>query len=441
MFQTLRSHGWPYPNKGSADQAAAKQGGWPVVGLDVGGMAKGFGRQAEMKFQIAAEAMRKTGYAAMGLGTVDLQLPTDEVLAAVLPVNNQPSAFLSANVGLYDFDEAKLAWTKIIPAAGRKIGVTAVLGKGYQNQINNASVKLMDPEPAIAKVLPILKQNADLFVLLAYASKAESLELAQKFPDFDLVVTAGGGDEPPAKAQEIRPGGARLVEVGEKGEYAVVLGLYDPPRQPPVRYQRVTLDSRFGSSREMVALMTAYQEQLKAAYLDQLEGRAGLDIRPRPHPLAETNGRFAGSESCKDCHVESYKVWRRTPHFQAFNSLLQAVPPRQYDPECISCHVVGWNPQKFFPYKSGYLSEKDTPKLVNVGCEDCHGPSQKHADAEAGNDKVLQAKLRIAVRLTAEEAADPTSRKQNCYSCHDGDNSPEFDFKLYFPLVEHHEEK
>jgi hypothetical protein len=420
MFQTLRAQGWP------------------VIGLDVGGVAKGFGRQAEMKFQFALEAMRKTGYDAIGLGTADLQLPTELVLAEVGTVNNQPTAFVSANVGLFAFDEATLARTKVIPAGGRKIGVTAILGKGYQKQVNNATVKLIDPEPAITAVLPILKQKADLLVLLAYASRDESLELARKFPDFDLVVTAGGAEEPPAQAQELRRSGrtdgTRFVEVGEKGEYAVVLGVYDDPRRP-VRDQRVTLDSRFAPSRQMFALMEAYQDQLKAVGLE------GLGIRPLDHPLAETNGRFVGNEACKDCHQESYRVWRKTAHAHAFSSLLQAKPPRQYDPECVSCHVVGWNPQKFFPYKSGYLSQEKTPKLVNVGCEDCHGPGQKHADAEAGADKALQEKLRKAVRISEEEARDPTCRKQNCYTCHDLDNSPEFDFKLYFPLVEHHEEK
>jgi hypothetical protein len=434
MFQTLRAQGWP------------------VVGLDVGGIAKGFGRQAELKFQIAVEAMRKTGYDAVGLGTADLQLPTELVLAEVGTVNNQPTAFVSANVGLFAFDEATLARTKIILAGGRKLGVTAILGKGYQKQINNATVKLIDPEPAIAAVLPILKQKADLLVLLACAPKDESLQLARKFPDFDLVVTAGGAEEPPAQAQEIRRSGhadgTRFVEVGEKGMYAVVLGVYDDPRQP-VRYQRVTLDSRFAPSRQMSALMAAYQDQLQAA------GLAGLGIQPLVHPLAETNGRFVGNEACKNCHEESYKVWRKTAHARAFSSLLQAKPPRQHDPECISCHVIGWNPQKFFPYQSGYLSQapektpapvrgqtkQQGPRLLNVGCEDCHGPGQKHADAEAGADKALQEKLRKAVRITEEEAADPTCRKQNCYTCHDLDNSPEFDFKLYFPLVEHHEEK
>ena len=153
----------------------------------------------------------------------------------------------------------------------------------------------------------------------------------------------------------------------------------------------------------------------------------------------ETNGGYVGTENCVACHEESAKIWRKSEHCRAFSVLEHAEPPRNYDPECISCHVVGWNPGKFFPYETGYLNEKKTPKLINVGCEDCHGPGQAHVQAESGHDAALQKAARKTVAITEAEAADPTSKRQNCYSCHDLDNSPEFNFKTYFPLIEHHE--
>ena len=42
--------------------------------------------------------------------------------------------------------------------------------------------------------------------------------------------------------------------------------------------------------------------------------------------------------------------------------------------------------------------------------------------------------------LTEKEAADPNSHKQNCWSCHDLDNSPGYiknGFDAYWPKVEH----
>ena len=214
--------------------------------------------------------------------------------------------------------------------------------------------------------------------------------------------------------------------------YAIVIGLYDDPQQP-MRYQRVTLDSRFRSSPEMIALMAAYQGQLEQMGLD------GLGIRPLPHPAANTNGKYVGSEACQTCHEESYRVWKKTPHSEAFSVLLKATPPREFDPECVSCHVVGWNPQKFYPYESGYLSRKETPKLINVGCEDCHGPGERHVWAENHGTKDQQLGFRKSVRLTEAEAANPNCPKQNCWSCHDLDNSPEFKFNLYFPFIKHYE--
>ena len=141
----------------------------------------------------------------------------------------------------------------------------------------------------------------------------------------------------------------------------------------------------------------------------------------------------------QNCHEESYRVWKKSPHSRAFATLQNANPPRNFDPECISCHTVGWNPTKFFPYQSGYLSEKETPKLINVGCEDCHGPGQLHVRAENHGTQAQQVAARKAVRITKEEMADPNSRKQNCWSCHDLDNSPEFKFDLYWPYVKHYE--
>ncbi len=140
----------------------------------------------------------------------------------------------------------------------------------------------------------------------------------------------------------------------------VVLGLFDDSRQPTIRYQRVPLDSRFPASPEMKMLMAAYQDQLKTI------GFAGLGLRPAPHPLVETNGRFVGSAKCESCHEESYDVWKKSKHAHAYDTLAKLDPPRNFDPECVSCHVVGWHPTGFFPYTSGYESLQKTPELINT---------------------------------------------------------------------------
>jgi hypothetical protein len=414
--------------------------GWPVLGLDVGGLAKpmSFGKQAELKFQIAVNAMSQMRYSAVTLGLSDLHLPTPEVLALTMPADaKQKTMFVCGNVGLFGFNESLLPRTQLIAAGFKTIGVTAVLGKTFMAQLaGNPDLTMVPPEKLLNLAVPLLKPRANYLILLAHTTRKEAIELGKMYPDFNLVICSGGGAdaraEPPAQAEEIRKDGTLLIEVGEKGMYAVVLGLYDDP-QKPLRYQRVTLDSRFPASPEMIALMSAYQGQLKDL------GLSGLGIHPRQNLLKQSNGDYVGSAACQNCHEESYRVWKKSPHSRAFATLKNAKPSREFDPECIGCHTVGWNPAAFAPYQSGYMSETETPKLINVGCEDCHGPGQVHVRAENHGTAAQQVAARKTVVLTKEEAADPNARKQNCWSCHDLDNSPEFKFDLYWPFVKHYE--
>ena len=97
-----------------------KTKGWPVVGIDVGNIAKGFGKQAELKFQIAVNAMSEMHYISATLGLTDLHLPTAEVMALTMPADaKKKTIFVCGNVGLFAFDETLLPRTQLI-AAGFK---------------------------------------------------------------------------------------------------------------------------------------------------------------------------------------------------------------------------------------------------------------------------------------------------------------------------------
>ena len=37
----------------------------------------------------------------------------------------------------------------------------------------------------------------------------------------------------------------------------------------------------------------------------------------------------------------------------------------------LSCHVTGWDPQRFHPFVGGYDSQQKTPQLADNGCENC----------------------------------------------------------------------
>ena len=248
----------------------------------------------------------------------------------------------------------------------------------------------------------------------------------RSFPQFDFVITSGGAAEPPREPAVIKETKTRLIEVGQKGEYANVIGLFDDPQQP-VRYRVVPLSAKLGESDEMHELMAAYQDQLK-----QLE-LSGLGITPARHPSGR---QFVGSKVCGDCHTKAYAIWLKTPHAKALDTLADLKPSRQYDPECLSCHVTGWEPQKFYPYQGGYLSLEKTPALAHNGCENCHGPGSAHVAAQSG-DKIDGKDVSDKQRAELAAAMRVPKSAETCIQCHDDDNSLNFKFETYWPKVEH----
>ena len=413
---------------------------WPLVAVDLGGQIRRYGPQAVIKFRTAIEALVEVGYQAVGFGMQDLRLRTDDLVQVAANLEEGKNPFVSANVGLIDWDAGFVAQFHVVKAGGRRIGITSVLGESYHKQINNDDLLFRTPAEGLKHVLPALKEQADFLVLLANASPEESKALAQQFPDFDIVVTAGEGEIPPHTTARIEGAAAtQLVEVGHKGMYVVVLGLFDDPNTP-VRYQRVPLDTRFEDSPEMQARLVKYQQELETL------GLAGLGLKEVPHPSGR---KFVGSATCAECHTEAAEMWETTPHAHATETLLKLEPQRHHDPECLSCHVTGWDPQSYFPFTAGYTDLEKTARLRTNGCENCHGPGSAHVAAEMGDVDATDSQLtslRAQMRLSLIEGeADGTSPDRvvgkattKCRECHDLDNSPDFDFKTYWPKVEHY---
>ena len=126
-----------------------EKNGWPVIAVDVGGNSKGFGRQAQLKYHATADALKIMGYDAIALGTSELQLPADDLYADVGGTKQQPSPFVSANVGLFALDPSITPQKQIVQRGTFKVGVTSVLGATYQRLINNPEIIMANPEQTL----------------------------------------------------------------------------------------------------------------------------------------------------------------------------------------------------------------------------------------------------------------------------------------------------
>lgn len=118
---------------------------------------------------------------------------------------------------------------------------------------------------------------------------------------------------------------------------------------------------------------------------------------------------YTGVSGCAACHQPYEESWKKTRHASAFDSLVHA--GKAHDPECIVCHSVG------FGEKGGFFTLETTPALANVQCEECHGQGREHA----------------------EDYTKPMKRVNEtvCLKCHTGENSPDFDFPVYFKKIIH----
>ena len=451
LFVTGRQHGYfePCGCAGLDNQlgglarrhgalAELRRVGWNVVPLDMGNQIRRFGRQAEIKFQRTVDdALKPMGYEAIAFGPDDLRLSAGELLASVAGIGDAPSRFVCANASVF---ELNLAF-RVIEVGGRKVGVTSVVGAQYQRQINNDDVSLTPPDEALRAVLPKLRSGqCDLLVLLSHSTIDESKRLARQFPDFDVVVTTGGAGEPTNAPIEVAGTDAVFIQTGTKGMYAGLIGLFDSAEKP-IRYRRIELDERFKDSPDMLDLLASYQEQLQTLGFD------GLGIKPIPHRSGQ---KFVGSDACADCHEKADKIWRRSKHGHALDTLVKPPErgniPRYFDPECIACHVTGWDEKNYLPYVSGYLNREKTPEMEHVGCESCHGPGSTHVavelgDVEASDDQIDQLREQMKLPLAKAPGQTQSRAELRCMECHDMDNSPAFQeegaFDRYWRKVKH----
>lgn len=189
-----------------------------------------------------------------------------------------------------------------------------------------------------------------------------------------------------------------IISAGNKGRYAGLLEIQSENQTLTWQNRILSLEKGNPPNPKVTELLTEYANQVKEERL--------LDIMiKQSSPVG-----FIGSENCMECHQREYKIWKKTKHSHAFSTLAKV--NHQYDPECIGCHVIG------FDYEEGFRNPEDTPDLMNVGCESCHG---------AG----------------AEQAMNPIAsfgkedKKPICLTCHEKNRSPKFDYEEFRKKIRH----
>ena len=445
--------------------------GWDVVAADAGGTVRRNRLQTEFKFAAMREALAAMGYGTLNLGPEELRLGMDYLVQHVgddPPLTGANVALLGDTSGQTAHDTG-IARTRVLEAGGVKVGFAGVVGDSMAGELAEsgpgALIGVGDAEALLPAALAELA-DCDVRILLSQAEPDETRGFLERFPGFHAAVTAGGPEDPDPTPEVVQTdaGEALLLRVGQKGKSVGVLGVYpdaggEGNAGPGLTYALATLSKdRYEHDREMDVIMAGYQraiaDNLPAIFED-------IDAGDPPKP-----GGYVGAAKCGECHTKAYAKWKDSPHAHAYASLTEGRAEfegdwadRRLDPECLSCHVTGWDPQGYFPRKGGFLPESlaaGSPRggagqdeglggldryhlLAGQQCENCHGPGSGHTATferwKADPSAVSQSELRAAnaaVHVDLATAADTT-----CIRCHDGNNSPDFNFAEYWPKVRH----
>lgn len=420
-----------------------QQKGWTVLPIDLGDIAQANGPQAMLKYVYSMKALNVMGYAAVGIGRNEMALVLIEALANYTLNNPRPTTLFS-NLNDPDNNFSNLTHTQEVASAGAlRVGILSVVARGKDAKpLPDPAVKIDSACKVLRTLIPaVQKEKPDLLVLLFHGRSAEAVECAKTFPKLDVILCTTQEEEPPGTPTMV--GHTMIIDIGHKGRYVGCVGVFaskQAGQRFDFRYQLVPMEEKYetpagkDSTNPVLALLDQYTREVRDKnYL------ANYTKTPHPIQLAFPGATYVGSEKCKSCHRNEYKIWKNSAHSHAFASLVSAKRPslRQFDGECVSCHVVG------FQYTSGYTSIAATPRLENNGCENCHGPCSTHVDKTNPNCNSPQLlKLMNPYKTPAKETdAQRKIRLLNldtsCQKCHDIDNDVHWTFGKKWKDIEH----
>jgi Cytochrome c554 and c-prime len=355
------------------------------------------------------------GFAAMNYDVLNIGAREAQFTAAQLRElkTGSPTPIISANLLDKNTRQPIFDSYRIVQRDGFRVAIIGVLDpRAAENPGDGLVVGEM--ESAVERSLAELRGKADLIVLLAFADEAALGRLAQEF--YECKVILGGKVSQPAQ-ELVHQNRSLIYFVTNESRALGILRL---------RLQRAGALEATGNEIRLLhdhipqadsfhQLMQGYREEIRHARLAVDDpNNLAADAVPGVRAVAS----YTGTEKCLACHPSAAAVWKDSPHARAFATLLE--PKADADPKCIGCHTIG------FGRSSGYQRDYGAGKLVNVGCESCHGPGSLHVRQREGD---------ATVNFTFRPLG-----AGDCAKCHYGEFSRPFNWDEFWPAIKHGKE-
>jgi mono/diheme cytochrome c family protein len=287
----------------------------------------------------------------------------------------------------------------------------AFLGLAEPGDKTPEGIKIADPIESVNRVMPEVKRQADIIIVLSRLKTDVAARLAKEVQGITIVINGNGDMFTPS----FRMGETLITFTPFETRFLGELRFYRGEQGTfSFRERFISLDEGVPDDAEAMQIINSVKEDKVTAYkaaqvlLPEWLGKARAQAATWNPATAQSIGAgapvYISSQACAQCHTEQYFKFVNSKHARASDSLV--LDKMDFDASCLQCHATGGKGEEL-------------PKLASVQCEQCHGPGSQHAFKPAkGYGRV-------------------NDLKSACLSCHTSQASPGFDLQAAWLKIKH----
>ncbi len=378
-----------------------------VLVVDAGGF---FPEQNDAVYQNPAwfmlQAMKLLGTDAAGMSDKELRFGKGFLLA-----NIKSSGLQVVCANLWDKQTKKtLVAPYVIKKVGTvKVGIFGLTSDKVDMGPARDSLTVEEPTAAAKRTVDALrKQGATVIVLLSQLGKVESEDLVTAVDGIDVVVV---GRNVPLLQKGRMIKNTVACYGGEQGQYIgrTIVSLDAGRKMATGENDTFLLGPEVGEKPEILSLVKSFEDAFNEKLRQEEKKKAAAQsVTPESSEAEASVDHYMGAEICGRCHQPELAQYKTTAHARAWETLVEV--KKDANPECVTCHVVGYK------QAGGFKTSDDATRLGDVQCENCHGMGTQHEAFPTAARRITEA---------------------TCVTCHNPSNSPTFNFAVYEPHILH----
>lgn len=379
--------------------------------VDAGDVTAGKRPWELLEFEYLLKGYQDMNYAAVNAGVREASLGATNLsrLRSTFPF------LISANLLTHDGNPVLAPYVVADLPGDHKAAIIGIVDDTVAAAEIGPGLKIIPAADAISRYLPEMRKQTELIILLAFADEPKMHALAERFYEIRAII---GGRVLQPSGTPLQANRSVIAFITDKGKAIGRLDLtFDSSGATVSSTNSITLlKEEFADDPAMARLITEYKEKLKESEFEPVADRDDEEgLTAITSARSKQSNKFLGANSCKECHPVAFEKWAHSGHAHAFKTLVD----RGYEtnPRCLECHTVG------YMASDGFVNSRMTAHLKDVSCESCHGRGEHHV-------RFYSTELR-------EGLAKPAFKKVNCVTCHNPDNSINYEPVSYWEKIKH----